>query len=100
MYDSLMYKLSYYRFNEAFGQNGVAQDRVRNQDIKREIHLETVEEAYTSVNWIVRLYKVKDLDNLGRSHQVASKYNSNKATASVKKPTTRKAADRKPHLVA
>lgn len=33
--------------------------------------LNTLEEAFTSENWIIRIYKVKDLDNLGRDHASA-----------------------------
>lgn len=33
--------------------------------------LTTLEEAFTSENWIIRLYKVKDLDNVGRDHNNA-----------------------------
>ena len=36
--------------------------------------LTTVEEAFTSENWIIRIYKVKDLDNLGRNHQDATSF--------------------------
>lgn len=66
MKDSLMYKMSYYRFNELFNGDGV--DRVRQQQIPaaNAPQLLVLEEAFTSQNWIVRLYKVKDLDNVGR----------------------------------
>ena len=30
--------------------------------------MNVVEEAFTSENWIIRIYKVKDLDNFGRDH--------------------------------
>jgi dolichyl-diphosphooligosaccharide--protein glycosyltransferase len=30
-----------------------------------------LEEAFTSENWIIRIYKVKDLDNVGRDHASA-----------------------------
>lgn len=33
--------------------------------------LTTLEEAFTSENWIIRIYKVKDLDNFGRDHASA-----------------------------
>lgn len=75
MKDSLMYKMSYYRFTELFGgRDGV--DRVRNQNIpaSRKITLDTLEEAFTSQNWIVRIYKVKDLDNLGRDMHAAGEF--------------------------
>ncbi len=66
MKESLMYKMSYYRFSELFGgREGV--DRMRQQRIPIQSPvLNTLEEVYTSENWIVRIYKVKDLDNLGR----------------------------------
>ncbi|KAI8391839.1 Oligosaccharyl transferase STT3 subunit-domain-containing protein [Radiomyces spectabilis] len=78
MKNSLMYKLSYYRFSELFGgQPGI--DRVRQQRLP--IHgpeLSVVDEAFTSENWIVRIYKVKDLDNLGRSHKAAVDFDTGK----------------------
>ena len=54
MKNSLMYKMSYYRYNELFGgQSG--SDRVRNQMTPRVgPTLDYLEEAYTSENWIVR----------------------------------------------
>jgi dolichyl-diphosphooligosaccharide--protein glycosyltransferase len=30
-----------------------------------------LEEAFTSENWIIRIYKVKDLDNIDRNHVAA-----------------------------
>ena len=36
--------------------------------------LNTVEEAFTSENWIIRIYKVKDLDNFGRDHASAASF--------------------------
>lgn len=65
MKDSLMYKMSYYRFNELYGR-GSAVDRVRSQNIEDPVVLDTLQEAFTSENWLVRIYKVKDLDNIGR----------------------------------
>ena len=64
MKESLMYKMSYYRFNDLYGGRG--QDRVRGTGIQTApISLSTVEEAYTTENWIVRIYKVKKPDNVG-----------------------------------
>uniref|UniRef100_A0A060TJV2 Dolichyl-diphosphooligosaccharide--protein glycosyltransferase subunit STT3 n=1 Tax=Blastobotrys adeninivorans TaxID=409370 RepID=A0A060TJV2_BLAAD len=67
MRESLMYKMSYYRFVDAYG-GSPAVDRVRQQVIppSPEIRFDTLEEAFTSENWIVRIYKVKDVDNVGR----------------------------------
>ena len=51
---------------------GQASDRVRGSKVPSEgPELTTVEEAFTSENWIIRIYKVKDLDNFGRDHPTA-----------------------------
>lgn len=70
MKNSLMYKLSYYRFGDLFpGRQAI--DRVRQQALSSEyassIQLHALEEVFTSENWMVRIYKLKDEDNLGRS---------------------------------
>ncbi|KAI9819494.1 MAG: oligosaccharyl transferase stt3 subunit [Pycnora praestabilis] len=71
MRNSLMYKMSYYNFNSLFPA-GQAQDRVRGARLPAEgPQLNTLEEAFTSENWIIRIYKVKDLDNVGRDHASA-----------------------------
>lgn len=56
---SLMYKLSYYRFGGSNGRD--AYDRVRGitVDDVSSIKLKYFEEAFTSENWIVRIYRVK-----------------------------------------
>lgn len=60
---SLMYKLSYYRFGDVASQGGASygRDRVRQTDITdaKSIKLKYFEEAFTSENWIVRIYRVK-----------------------------------------
>jgi dolichyl-diphosphooligosaccharide---protein glycosyltransferase len=74
MRNSLMYKMSYYNYNSLFPA-GQATDRVRGSRLPAQgPELSTVEEAFTSENWIIRIYKVKDLDNLGRSHQEATAF--------------------------
>lgn len=73
MKNSMLYKLSYYRFTDLF-EPRPATDRVRNQQITSPITLNVVEEAFTSENWLVRIYKVKDLDNVGRDLQDASTF--------------------------
>lgn len=41
-------------------------DRVRNMEIgNKDFELNTLEEAYTTEHWLVRIYKVKDLRNRG-----------------------------------
>lgn len=65
------YKMSYYNYNALFPA-GQAQDRVRGSKLPAEgPQLSTLEEAFTSENWIIRIYKVKDLDNVGRDHASA-----------------------------
>ncbi|KAF2859120.1 glycosyltransferase family 66 protein [Piedraia hortae CBS 480.64] len=74
MRNSLMYKMSYYNYNSLFPP-GQAMDRVRGSRMPANgPELSTVEEAFTSENWIIRIYKVKDVDNLGRSHQDATSF--------------------------
>jgi dolichyl-diphosphooligosaccharide--protein glycosyltransferase len=66
--------MSYYNFNSMF-QMGQAVDRVRGSRLPAEgPQLSTLEEAFTSENWIIRIYKVKDLDNLGRDHMSAAAF--------------------------
>lgn len=68
MKKSLMYKLSYYRFGEASGRGSVVgYDRARHVQISglEQIKLKYFEEAFTSENWIVRIYRVKDPDPRG-----------------------------------
>ncbi len=76
--------MSYYNYNSLFPA-GQAQDRVRGSKMPTEgPQLNTLEEAFTSENWIIRIYKVKDLDNLGRDHASAvafDKGNKKKKTA-------------------
>ncbi|KAI8853147.1 Oligosaccharyl transferase STT3 subunit-domain-containing protein [Chytridium lagenaria] len=74
MRNSIMYKMSYYRFADLFGPNGQPYDRVRGSPVtKKPIKLHTLEEAFSSENMIVRIYKVKDLDNIGRSLAAAAR---------------------------
>jgi len=78
MRNSLMYKMSYYRLNELFmGQP--AQDRVRNQQLPRTgPTLDTLDEAFTSTNWIVRIYAVKREDPFGRELKSVSAFEGGK----------------------
>ncbi|WVQ84505.1 hypothetical protein IAT38_006659 [Cryptococcus sp. DSM 104549] len=78
MKNSLMYKMSYYRFPELFGGHP-AQDRVRGQTIPPNgVTLDTLDEAFTSENWIVRIYKVKKEDPIGRDHGAVREWNGGK----------------------
>jgi len=68
LHNSLMYKMCYYRFGEVFTEQGKAggYDRVRNSEIGfKDFKLDVLEEAFTTEHWLVRIYKVKDLPNLG-----------------------------------
>jgi len=74
MKNSLMYKMSYYRFSELFG-NGQALDRVRQQNVpKVGPTLDYLDEAYTTENWIVRIYEVRKEDLLGRDLKSANAF--------------------------
>lgn len=85
MRESLMYKMSYYRFNELFGGRQPF-DRVRNQPLPMQgPELSVLEEAFTSENWIVRIYKVKDYDILGRDHKDAMLFQNGKKKYKPKK---------------
>uniref|UniRef100_A0A5S6QAS6 dolichyl-diphosphooligosaccharide--protein glycotransferase n=1 Tax=Trichuris muris TaxID=70415 RepID=A0A5S6QAS6_TRIMR len=62
----LMYKLSFFRFGEVqtslHTPNGF--DRTRGVEIgNKNFNLNHLEEAFTSENWLVRIYKVKELEN-------------------------------------
>eukprot|EP00246_Nothoceros_aenigmaticus_P003493 TRINITY_DN14664_c0_g2_i1.p1 TRINITY_DN14664_c0_g2~~TRINITY_DN14664_c0_g2_i1.p1 ORF type:complete len:721 (+),score=112.90 TRINITY_DN14664_c0_g2_i1:167-2329(+) len=66
MLNCLMYKLCYYRFGEISTEYGKAPgyDRARGVEIgNKNVQLEFVEEAFTTSNWIVRIYRVKHPDN-------------------------------------
>lgn len=59
------------RYNQLFPA-GQAVDRVRGATLPAEgPELDTLEEAFTSESWIVRIYKVRKEDNLGRDHASA-----------------------------
>jgi dolichyl-diphosphooligosaccharide--protein glycosyltransferase len=80
------YKMSYYNYNSLFPA-GQAQDRVRGVKMPDQgPTLNTVEEAFTSENWIIRIYKVKDLDNVGRDHASAASFE----RGNKKKKTTKR----------
>jgi len=88
--DSLMYKTSFYRFGEvATGyQNPAGYDRTRNQEVGiKNIKLTHVEEAFTSEHWLVRIYRVKDVPNIGK--KAKTKKSKNK-TDKTRKKTSRK----------
>lgn len=66
----LMYKLSYYKFGQLYteGEKPPGYDRVRHAEIgNKNFELSKFEEAYSTEHWMVRIYKVKDLDNRGQA---------------------------------
>ncbi len=66
--------MSYYNYQALFPP-GQAQDRVRGSRLpEKGPTLNTLEEAYTSENWIIRIYKVKDLDNVDRDHAAVAAF--------------------------
>lgn len=78
--------MSYYNYASLFPP-GQATDRVRGVRLPDTGPvLNTLEEAYTSENWIIRIYKVKDLDNIGRDHAAAASFDrGNKKRKATKK---------------
>lgn len=67
MVNSVIYKLSYYRFAEMSDQTGGVRafDKVRRTAIaKPDVSLKYFEEVYSSTHWMVRIYKVKDDPNI------------------------------------
>jgi dolichyl-diphosphooligosaccharide--protein glycosyltransferase len=66
--------MSYYNYNRLFPP-GQAADRVRGVRLPDQgPTLDVVDEAYTTENWIIRIYKVKGLDNIGRDHAAAAAF--------------------------
>lgn len=68
MKNSMMYKMSFWRFSGS--------DRVRGVPISKDEvpSLDIVEEAFTSQNWLVRIYRVKKPDEFGRGPHEAAKF--------------------------
>eukprot|EP00693_Jakoba_libera_P001715 EC690929.1.p2 GENE.EC690929.1~~EC690929.1.p2 ORF type:complete len:139 (-),score=42.16 EC690929.1:232-624(-) len=66
LFNSLMYKMCYYRFGEVQTEYSKPPgfDRVRGVEIGRKnFELEVLEEAYPPEPWMVRIYRVKKEDN-------------------------------------
>ncbi|XP_076896097.1 dolichyl-diphosphooligosaccharide--protein glycosyltransferase subunit STT3A-like isoform X1 [Bidens hawaiensis] len=79
MLNSLMYKLSYFRFVETDGGKGY--DRVRRTEIgKKHFKLTRFEEVFTTHHWMVRIYKVKPQKNRIRGKTKKSKSKTSSAT--------------------
>jgi len=64
MKNCMMYKMCYYRFEQASPQG---QDRSRNARIGHKgFKFKYFEEAFTTEHWMVRIYRVKDIDDINR----------------------------------
>ncbi|XP_044011782.1 dolichyl-diphosphooligosaccharide--protein glycosyltransferase subunit STT3B isoform X2 [Aphidius gifuensis] len=67
--NSLMYKLSYYRFGEVTVdyRSPAGYDRTRNAEIgNKNFKLTYLDEAYTTEHWLVRIYRVKKPSEFNR----------------------------------
>ena len=89
------YKLCYYRFGQMQTdyQRPPGYDRARQKEVgKKNIELTTMEEAFTSEHWIVRIYKVKRRPNVdpipGMKKKTYKKSNKRK----IEKPVTSKSS--------
>ncbi|KAI3802889.1 hypothetical protein L1987_31036 [Smallanthus sonchifolius] len=79
MLNSLMYKLSYFRFVETDGGKGY--DRVRRTEIgKKYFKLTHFEEVFTTHHWMVRIYKLKPQKNRIRGKTKKSKSKTSSTT--------------------
>lgn len=71
MKNCMMYKMSYFRYHNIGqamrGYQGVqGYDRTRQAYIKHKFKLKYLEEAYTTEHWMVRVYRVKEPDEISR----------------------------------
>ncbi|KAI3771446.1 hypothetical protein L6452_02610 [Arctium lappa] len=84
MLNSLMYKLSYFRFVETDGGKGY--DRVRRTEIgKKHFKLTHFEEVFTTQHWMVRIYKLKPERNRIRGKTKKYRSKSRRTGSSMKK---------------
>ncbi|XP_024980238.1 dolichyl-diphosphooligosaccharide--protein glycosyltransferase subunit STT3A [Cynara cardunculus var. scolymus] len=87
MLNSLMYKLSYFRFVETDGGKGY--DRVRRTEIgKKYFKLTHFEEVFTTHHWMVRIYKLKPQKN--RIRGKTTKKSKSKSSSGTPTSGTRK----------
>jgi dolichyl-diphosphooligosaccharide--protein glycosyltransferase len=94
--DCVAYKLCYYRFGQMQTEYGkpAGFDRARGKEIGRKnIELTTMEEAFTSEHWIVRIFKVKRRPNFETSKLTQKKVKARKATAAGKEDKPAPAAE-------
>jgi len=87
------YKLCYYKFGQMHTEYGkpAGYDRARSREIgKKNIELTTMEEAFTSEHWIVRIFKVKKRPNFDSAAVLSAK----KGTKKTKKPSSSTSEDK------
>ncbi|KAI4477861.1 PREDICTED: dolichyl-diphosphooligosaccharide--protein glycosyltransferase subunit STT3B isoform X1 [Polistes canadensis] len=92
--NSLMYKLSYYRFGEVKidYRSPSGYDRTRNAEIgNKNFQLTYLEEAYTTEHWLVRIYRVKKPDEFNRPRiPIADRVIARRANSYISKKTARR----------
>lgn len=92
--NSLMYKLSYYRFGEVKidYRTPSGYDRTRNAEIgKKNFQLKYLEEAYTTEHWLVRIYRVKKPDEFNRPRiPISDRVITRNANSYISKKTPRR----------
>ncbi|CAF0776707.1 unnamed protein product [Adineta steineri] len=101
LFNCLMYKLCYYRFGELYTDSAQPSgfDRTRSVEIgHKNFDLEHVEEAYTSANWIVRIYRVKKLSNRFQAKDALEKSTSSLSEESFEKNHRKGVILNKPHV--
>ncbi|XP_070155938.1 STT3, subunit of the oligosaccharyltransferase complex, homolog B isoform X1 [Polyergus mexicanus] len=92
--NSLMYKLSYYRFGDVKidYRTPTGFDRTRNVEIgNKNFQLTYLEEAYTTEHWLVRVYRVKKPAEFNRpSIPISKRIITRRANAYISKKTARR----------
>ncbi|XP_050460423.1 dolichyl-diphosphooligosaccharide--protein glycosyltransferase subunit STT3B isoform X1 [Cataglyphis hispanica] len=92
--NSLMYKLSYYRFGDVKidYRTPTGFDRTRNVEIgNKNFQLTYLEEAYTTEHWLVRVYRVKKPAEFNRpSIPISKRTITRRANAYISKKTARR----------
>ncbi|KAG6800951.1 STT3, subunit of the oligosaccharyltransferase complex, B [Apis mellifera caucasica] len=92
--NSLMYKLSYYRFGEVKidYRTPSGYDRTRNAEIgNKNFQLTYLEEAYTTEHWLVRIYRVKKPNEFNRpTIPISKRIVTRNANSYVSKKTPRR----------
>nr|XP_012235082.1 PREDICTED: LOW QUALITY PROTEIN: dolichyl-diphosphooligosaccharide--protein glycosyltransferase subunit STT3B [Linepithema humile] len=92
--NSLMYKLSYYRFGDVKidYRSPYGYDRTRNAEIgNKNFQLTYLEEAYTTEHWLVRVYRVKKPAEFNRPRiPISERVITRRANSYISKKTARR----------